>query len=62
LNISARYEIKKGIALFTNIQNALNQKYRSVGFNMDLNNKNTELFYGQPEEPIRLMAGFSLAL
>ncbi len=61
LNVSARYTSKKGLSFFANVTNALNQHYRSVGFNMDTNNKNTELFYGQPEEPIRLVAGFNVA-
>lgn len=57
LNLSLRYTISKKFSVFTNVTNALNQHYRSVGFNMDLNNKNTELFYGQPEDPIRIMGG-----
>jgi outer membrane receptor for ferrienterochelin and colicin len=59
LNLSLRYTLKKGFSFFTNLSNLLNQDYRSVGFNMDLNNKNTELFYGQREEPLRIMGGFS---
>ena len=42
-----------------NVSNALNQKYRSVGFNMDLTKKDTEFFYGQPEDPIRIMGGLN---
>ena len=60
LNISLRYNIIKKLAVFTNITNALNQHYRSVGFNMDLNKKNTELFYGQHEDPIKIMGGLNL--
>jgi outer membrane cobalamin receptor len=59
MNISLRYAIIKKLAVFTNITNALNQHYRSVGFNMDLNKKNTELFYGQHEDPIRIMGGLN---
>lgn len=62
VNISARYEWNKKGSFFMNVTNALNQRYRAVGFNMDLNNSNTELFYGQPQEPIRIMAGFSITL
>ncbi len=60
LNLSVRYTVKKGISCFANVTNALNQRYRSVGFNMDLNNPNTELMYGQPQDPARIMAGMSL--
>lgn len=60
MNISLRYAIQKRLAVFTNINNALNQHYRGVGFNMDLNKKNTELFYGQHEDPIRITGGLNL--
>jgi outer membrane receptor protein involved in Fe transport len=61
LNLSARYTVKKGISCFVNVINALDQRYRSVGFNMDLNNPNTELMHGQPQDPARIMAGVSLS-
>lgn len=57
LNFSARYNMAKRWSVFVNITNALNQKYRSVGFNMDLNNQETDLFYGQPQDPIRVVGG-----
>jgi outer membrane receptor protein involved in Fe transport len=59
LNVSLRYNIVKRLAAFTNITNALNQHYKGVGFNMDLTKKNTELFYGQHEDPIRIMGGLN---
>jgi outer membrane receptor protein involved in Fe transport len=59
LNLSARYAFSKKISVFMNISNALNQRYRSVGFNMDLTKKDTEFFYGQPEDPIRIMGGLN---
>jgi outer membrane receptor for ferrienterochelin and colicin len=59
MNVSLRYNIVKKLAVFTNINNALNQRYKSVGFNMDLTKKNTELFYGQYEDPIRIMGGIN---
>ena len=59
LNISLRYNVTKRFSVFTNITNALNQHYRSVGFNMDLNKKDTELFYGQREDPIRVTGGIN---
>lgn len=62
LNISLRYAMSKRISAFTNISNALNQKYRNVGFNMNLNNPNTELFYGQRQDPIRITAGLNFSL
>jgi outer membrane receptor for ferrienterochelin and colicin len=59
VNVSLRYTIIKKLTVFTNINNALNQHYKSVGFNMDLTKKNTELFYGQYEDPIRIMGGLN---
>jgi outer membrane receptor protein involved in Fe transport len=59
LNISLRYAVEKRCAVFVNISNALNQNYRSVGAAMDLNQKPTEIFYGQHEDPIRIMGGVS---
>jgi outer membrane receptor protein involved in Fe transport len=59
LNLSARYEFSKQFSVFVNVSNALNQHYRSVGYNMDLYKKDTELFYGQPEDPIRVMGGIN---
>jgi len=61
LNISMRYNVTKHFSVFTNISNALNQHYRSVGYNMDLNKKDTELLYGVHEDPIRIMGGFSFS-
>lgn len=61
LNISARYTVKKGISCFVNVVNALDQRYRSVGFNMDLDKPDTELMRGQPQDPARVMAGVSLS-
>lgn len=59
MNVSLRYTILKRLSVFTNVNNALNQRYKSVGFNMDLTKKNTELFYGQYEDPIRIMGGLN---
>ncbi|HMI79325.1 MAG TPA: TonB-dependent receptor, partial [Ferruginibacter sp.] len=61
LNISMRYNVTKRFSVFMNISNALNQHYRSVGYNMDLNKKDTELLYGVHEDPIRVMGGFSFS-
>jgi outer membrane receptor protein involved in Fe transport len=61
LNISMAYKMGK-VALFANVTNALNQKYRSVGPNMDLQNKNTELFYGNHQDPIRINGGLRFIL
>jgi len=60
VNISARYELDKRISVFANVTNALDQHYRSVAFNMDLSKKNTELFYGQHEDPIRVYGGINI--
>lgn len=59
LNLSTRYAFSKRFSVFFNISNALNQHYRSVSYGMDLTKKDTELFYGQPEDPIRLMGGLN---
>ncbi|HXB43706.1 MAG TPA: TonB-dependent receptor [Puia sp.] len=59
LNLSLRYSLAKKYSIFVNIHNALNQNYRSVGEDMDLTKKTTEIFYGQHEDPISVMAGFS---
>jgi outer membrane cobalamin receptor len=56
LNMSAGYNFGK-ISVFGNISNALNQTYKALGPNMDLNNKNTELFYGNTQDPVRFNAG-----
>jgi outer membrane receptor protein involved in Fe transport len=59
LNISMRYNLSKHSSVFCNVTNALNQRYRNVSFNMDLTKKETELYYGQPQDPIRIMGGFN---
>ena len=59
LNISLRYNVTKQFSVFANITNALNEHYRSVGFNMDLKKNDTELFYGVHEDPIRVMGGIN---
>ncbi|MEO6547957.1 MAG: TonB-dependent receptor [Ferruginibacter sp.] len=61
LNISMRYNITKRISIFANITNALNQHFKNVSFNMDLNKKETELFYGQRQDPIRIRSGVNFA-
>jgi outer membrane receptor protein involved in Fe transport len=59
LNLSARYAFGKRFSVFINVSNALNRRYRSVSYGMDLTKKDTELFYGQPEDPIRIMGGLN---
>ena len=59
LTISLRYTVAKRYSCFVNIHNTLNQNYRSVGADMDLNKKPTETFYGQHEDPIRITGGLS---
>jgi outer membrane receptor protein involved in Fe transport len=59
LNLSARYAFSKRFSVFINVSNALNRRYRSVSYGMDLAKKDTELFYGQPEDPIRIMGGLN---
>jgi outer membrane receptor protein involved in Fe transport len=57
--IALRYNISKKCSFFANVTNALNQDYRSVGPNMDLNKKPTDIFYGQHEDPIRIAGGLN---
>ncbi|MEP6952401.1 MAG: hypothetical protein ABI863_24120 [Ginsengibacter sp.] len=59
LNISIRDNSTKQFSVFADITNALNRYYRSLGFNMDLNKKVTEVFYGQHEDAIGVMGGFN---
>ena len=61
LNLSVRYNFTKKFSLFANVTNLLNERYRSVGINMDLTNPNTDLFPGQPEDPIRIMGGVNIS-
>ncbi|PQJ09770.1 hypothetical protein CJD36_017740 [Flavipsychrobacter stenotrophus] len=61
LNVSVHYTFGKHVSMFANVTNALNQHYRSVGYNMNLRKNNTELFYGQREDPIRIMAGLNVS-
>jgi outer membrane receptor for ferrienterochelin and colicin len=60
LNLSLRYTMTRNLSFFTTITNALDQRYRMVSFNMDLTKKDTELYYGQPQDPIRIMTGLNL--
>jgi outer membrane receptor protein involved in Fe transport len=63
LNISLRYDIVKKVSIFANVTNALNQRYKAVGFNMDLNKTDSDIFYdGQRQDPIRIMGGISVSL
>jgi outer membrane receptor protein involved in Fe transport len=62
LNISAGYNLTKKLSLFADIHNALNRNYRNVGADMDLNVKRTAIFYGQHEDPLRIMGGIRLTL
>lgn len=59
LNISLSYKLKF-LTFFGNVTNALNQKYRSVGANMNLQEPNTATFYGKVQDPLRIAAGIRL--
>jgi len=61
LNISLRYAVAKRFSLFADFYNALNQQYRSSGSGADLNDKKTPFYYGQHEDPIRIMGGITLS-
>ncbi len=60
LNLTVRFNVVKKISVFGTVNNALNQKYKSVGYGMDLTKNPTELFRGQPEDPIRFNAGINI--
>jgi outer membrane receptor protein involved in Fe transport len=62
LNISARYAVNKQLSGFVNVVNALDQRYKAVGFHMDLSNTNTDTFQGVRQDPIRIRAGFNWEL
>jgi outer membrane receptor for ferrienterochelin and colicin len=62
LNFAVRYDVSKRFSVFANVTNALDRRYRGVGYNMDLKKTNTELLHGQPQDPIRFMGGLSLSL
>jgi outer membrane receptor for ferrienterochelin and colicin len=62
LNISAGYSLTKKLSFFADIHNALNRHYRNVGADMDLNVKPTATFYGQHEDPLRIMGGIRFTL
>jgi outer membrane receptor for ferrienterochelin and colicin len=62
LNVSFKYMVHDKVSAFINITNALDQRYKAVGFNMDLTKPNTEYFYGQRQDPIRIMAGLNFNL
>jgi outer membrane receptor for ferrienterochelin and colicin len=56
LNMSVGYKMHK-TSVFANVTNMFNETYRASGPNMDLNNKATELFYGNYQDPIRISLG-----
>lgn len=62
LNLSTRYQLTNRFSIFMNVKNALDRRYRSVSYLMDLNKKDTELFHGQPEDPIRIMGGINFRI
>jgi outer membrane receptor protein involved in Fe transport len=62
LNAAVRYRLGKSFAVFCNVENALNQRYRNVGEFMDLKTENTPYFDGKPQNPLRVMGGISFTL
>jgi outer membrane receptor protein involved in Fe transport len=61
LNLSVRYNFSAQSSVFVNVSNALNQHYRAVSFNMDLDKKPTDTYYGNPQDPLRVMAGINFS-
>lgn len=62
MNVSVRYSAGKRFSFFTNVTNALNERYRNVTFNMDLNKHPSEIPYGQRQDPIRVTSGLTITL
>lgn len=62
LNMSLRYDMGKKTSAFINVTNALDQRFKNVGFNMDLTNTNTDVFHGQRQDPIRINGGLNITL
>lgn len=62
LNVALRYNIGKKLSAFANVSNALDQRYRAVSYNMDLNKTTTDLLHGQPQDPLRVTLGLNLSL
>ncbi|MBC7902958.1 MAG: TonB-dependent receptor [Gemmatimonadaceae bacterium] len=62
LNVSTNFQLGDKLTVFANVSNALNQKFRSVGFNMDIQKTDTEVFHGQRMDPIRITGGLRFAL
>ncbi|HZG01644.1 MAG TPA: hypothetical protein VEY71_11610, partial [Chitinophagales bacterium] len=61
LNLSARYRFFKRYTVFANVTNALDTRYVTVPWGLDKNVKPTELFYGQPQDPLRASVGFNIS-
>lgn len=60
LNVNARFNVNSHLGIYLNVQNALNQTYTNVSYNMDKNVNPTELFYGQKQDPIRFYGGVNI--
>jgi outer membrane cobalamin receptor len=56
LNLSAGYNLKNNTTFFINVQNALNNKYRT-SLAWDSSNPNGETFNGALQNPLRIMIG-----
>lgn len=62
LNVSMRYQVNRNVSVYLNGTNVLDQRYTNVSFLMDNNKQDTELYRGQPQDPIRLMGGIVFSL
>jgi iron complex outermembrane receptor protein len=58
INLALRYEIYKQNAVFINIRNLTNQKYRVA--NENANKYSPYAFFGVPQDPLRFEAGINL--
>jgi outer membrane receptor for ferrienterochelin and colicin len=62
LNVSMRYQLNKHWSFSLIATNVLDQRYTNVSFNMDLKKQDTELYRGQPQDPIRIMGAVQISL
>jgi outer membrane receptor for ferrienterochelin and colicin len=61
VNTSVGYKIGK-VSLFVNANNLFNNHYKNIGYSMDLADKNTTLYHGNWQDPIRINGGIRVML
>jgi outer membrane receptor for ferrienterochelin and colicin len=61
VNLAVRCELSDRLSIFGNVRNLLDQKYKNVGWDMNINKPSTELFHGANQDPIRFSGGVSMS-